>query len=285
MPVGKITLGRNVPCPNRKKGGCIFCAPDSFRPYYLSENDPLSVQIKKGKQFLKSRNFKRYFAYFQQETTTASPCQEIMADFTQALVDSACIGLIVSTRPDYLEDRVLDELAALAQRSSPPKEIILELGLQSAHDRTLKLINRNHSYNDFVRAADRVNRHDFLQLGAHVILGLPGEDLADMQHTIAEIGVHGVQHLKIHHLQVIKDTQLQVMYEQGAVKTFTVTQYIKLLGNLLNGVPEDVVIHRLWSISGPDLLIAPRWGMTNHKLSALIRDVMAEEGCWQGKHL
>jgi radical SAM protein (TIGR01212 family) len=284
-PVGKIALGRNVPCPNRMKGGCIFCAPESFRPYYLSENDPLSVQIQKGKKFLKSRKFKYYFAYFQQETSTAGSYQEIMADFSYAVEDSACVGLIISTRPDYLAERLLDELDRLAQKSPKPLEIIIELGLQSAHDKTLRAINRNHTYEDFVMAADRVKGHDSLQLGAHLILGLPGEDFADMQHTVAEIGKLGVQHLKIHHLQVIKGTQLQVMYEQGAIKTFTAQQYMQLLVNLLNYVAESVVLHRLWSISDPHLLLAPRWGMNNHKLSALIRDVMEAEGCWQGKHL
>ncbi len=281
--VGKIALDRGVPCPNRKKGGCVFCGPRSFRPYYLKEGEALQAQIEKGKRFLEKRKFTYYFAYFQQETTTAASCDDLLKDFSMVLVDPLCIGIIISTRPDYLEDRLLDELNTMAGEGARPKEVILELGLQSSHDSSLTLLNRNHTCADFMQAVGRVKARKFLQVGAHLILGIPGENFADLLHTVRSVSDAGVEHIKIHHLQVIKGTELEKMYGQRPFKTFDLHEYMDVVSRLLMSLPSNVVVHRLWSMSEADIIVAPVWDLNNFEIGNLLRRVLSETGRRQGQ--
>lgn len=280
--VGKIALSLNDICPNRLKGGCVFCAPVSFRPFYLREDDALDEQLRRGKIFLSGRKFRKYFVYFQQETSTSGPVDIFLQHLRGLLAEAHCVGAIISTRPDYISDQLLRELNLLAGQKGMGKEIILEIGLQSANNRTLTFLNRNHTYEQFVESAHRVSAHSFLQLGAHVILGIPGESLSDMRKTIAAVKELRVKHLKIHHLQVIKGAKLDEMYRAAPFETFSVNEYMELLSGLLKLVPKEVVIHRLWSTSDSEVLVAPRWGMNNHALSNLVREVMLKNDCAQG---
>ena len=140
--VGKIPLDLGMVCPNRSKGGCIFCRSASFTPGYLNKNDNISSQILRGKEKLLKNRFSKYFAYFQQETTTALPTDELMEVFQSVLKDEECVGLILSTRPDHVEQQLLNELAELV--TSLEKECLFELGLQSVHSSSLDFLNRNH---------------------------------------------------------------------------------------------------------------------------------------------
>ena len=282
-PVGKIALDRGVPCPNRQAGGCVFCAPRSFRPYYLNQGEELHEQIRKGKKFLKRKKCTYYFAYFQQETTTAAPCDELLNDFRAVLSDPLCIGIIISTRPDYLEDRLLDELNGMAGDLLRPKEIILELGLQSGHDRSLTFLNRNHTCADFIQAVDRVKARKYLQVGVHLILGIPEEDYADMLHTVHLVCEAGVEHLKIHHLQVIKGTELEKMYQKRPFPVFDVDAYVDLVSRLLMSVPKSVIVHRLWSLSEKGIIVAPCWDLSTFEMAELLMKELCETGRRQGK--
>ncbi len=279
--VGKIALSLGLVCPNRRLGGCVYCAPASFTPYYLDGGDSIAKQLVKGWQHLNSRKFRRYFAYFQQETSTAGPLAELAAAFAEAAAGPDCVGLIISTRPDCLADGILEELAALALEQG--REVLIELGLQSAHDRTLRLINRNHGFQDFACAAQRVKAAG-LALGVHLILGLPGEDFQDMLATVRQVAGLGVDAIKFHHLQIIKGTTLERMYEDGPFKVYGPRDYLTVLARLLAHVPAEVVVHRLWSSSDPKLLVQPNWGgLGAHQLQAMLTEIMAREDLCQGK--
>lgn len=282
QPVGKISLSLGRVCPNRRLGGCVYCAPVSFTPYYLDGKDSIAGQLAKGRRHLTLRKFRYYFAYFQQETSTIGPLAELAAAFREAASGADCVGLIISTRPDCLSDAILQELAAIASERQG-REILIELGLQSVHEQTLRRINRNHSAQDFVDAAQRIKAAG-LALGAHLILGLPGEGFQEMQATVQEVSRLGVDALKFHHLQIIQNTPLARMYQETPFAVYGAYDYLTILARLLAYVPAEVVLHRLWSSSDREILLQPVWGgLRAQQLHEMLAEIMQREELWQGK--
>ncbi len=279
--VGKITLDAGQICPNRARGGCIYCSAESFTPYYLNRDDSIAEQLRKGKEFVRQRGYKKYFSYFQQETTTAVPLDRLGPMLREAAAGEDCLGMIVSTRPDYLDD---DFLAALEARISSDKEVLLELGLQSAHDSTLKFLNRNHTYSDFEEAALKVKKHSALSLGVHLILGLPGESYDDMLATVERVCSLGCDYIKFHHLVVNRGTPLAAMHREGEIKLFTFAEYLAILAPLIGHIPRDVVLHRFWSTSHPTIELAPCWNLRSYELNNMLLKTMKERNLWQGKY-
>ena len=273
-PVGKIPLDVGVECPNRRRGGCIFCRPAGFTPLYLNRDDAISTQLAKGKKDLARRKFRLFLGYFQQETVTALPMEQLRPIMKQVLGEDACVGLILSTRPDYIDAQIVASLDELGLSSG--KEILVELGLQSVHDKSLRLLNRNHTYNDYRRAAELIGQAPHLQLGVHLIFGIPGESSEEMLASVKRVCAGGVDALKFHHLQVVRDTELHRMYQEGEVKVLGVTEYMRLLVRILALVPREVVIHRLWSTCHPDILIAPKWDLQAFELNELLRSHLAQ---------
>ena len=279
--VGKIPLDAGVACPNRARGGCIFCRPAGFTPSCLRGGDDLARQVAAGKAMLLRGRFREYFAYFQQESCTAMPAGRLLALLREVLKDPGCVGLILSTRPDCIEDSLLAPLAELVRQSG--KECLFELGLQSMHERSLTSLNRNHGFADFCEAAERIKAAGGFELSAHLIFGIPGESEADMLATLATVCRLGVTHLKLHHLQVIRDTPLHELHRSGKVPLFSREGYLEFLLRALPMIPEDVTIHRLWATSHPGLLVAPRWDVLTVQLGRELRERMAELGLWQGQ--
>jgi hypothetical protein len=278
--VGKIPLDLGITCPNRSKGGCIYCRPASFTPFSLRTTDPLDEQIRRGKKYLLRNRFTRYFGYFQQETATAMTTAQLLPILAQVLEDPDCVGLILSTRPDAIAADLPAALAHLVDQSG--KECLIELGLQSIHPASLQLLNRQHSYADFLGAVRRIQAVGNLQMGVHLILGIPGESETDMLQTVQAVCTLGIQALKVHHLQVIRDTPLHALYEQGRVAVFSREGYLELLLRLLPHIPVEITLHRLWSTSHPDLLVAPRWQSLTGALSKDLHRLMTERDIWQG---
>ncbi len=279
--VGKIPLDTGISCPNRQLGGCTYCRADSFTPSYLNKNDSITVQLHQGKKHLLRDRFHLYFGYFQQETSTALPHDQLIPMLKGVLADQDCVGVIISTRPDCFDQVMLEQLAYLAQQTG--KEFLLEIGLQSIHEKSLQLLNRNHSVADSINAVKRVKKINGLQVGVHLILGIPGESEEDMRTTLREVGNIGVHALKLHHLQIIRDTPLHAQHLEENIPVFTAEGYLELLIRLIPEIPKQIVIHRLWSASHPDILVAPRWDMFAGNLSALLQERMAEKNVCQGK--
>jgi uncharacterized protein len=279
--LGKIPLDLGLPCPNRARGGCLYCRPASFTPFSLRATDTLAEQIRRGKEHLLKGRFNNYLAYFQQETTTALATVQLIPLLAQVLADPDCRGLILSTRPDHI---AADLPAALGQliRSSG-KTCLIELGLQSTHDRSLRLLNRNHSFTDCVDAVRRLHAEDGLEIGVHLILGIPGESEAEMLTTVQTVCKLPIQALKLHHLQVIESTPLALLHDQSPVPLFTQEAYLELLLLLLPHIPPRITVHRLWSTAHPQLLIAPKWGCLSADLSRKLHEMMKERGLRQGQ--
>jgi hypothetical protein len=187
------------------------------------------------------------------------------------------VGLSIGTRPDCLPDDVLSLLETHAVR----KEVWLELGLQSASDKTLRIINRGHSAADFARAVKKARKKQMKVL-AHVILGLPGEKEADILNTaefISELGVDGV---KIHSLYISRDTALARMFERGEYVCTPLEEFVRLAVHFLEIIPPDMVIHRLTGDPHPETLVAPEWSLNKQQTLNLIRKRLKDLDTWQG---
>jgi radical SAM protein (TIGR01212 family) len=282
--VGKIALDAGVVCPNRSRGGCIYCAPENFTPYYLEKGDTVAMQLQKGRTFLAHRGFKKYFAYFQQETTTALVASELLPQLAIPFSDPDCIGLIISTRPDYVQDELLTGLSGFRERYD--REVLIEVGLQSARDVTLRFLNRNHTFADFEDVIGRLRSCQGIELGVHLILGLPGEGFPEMLATINAVRRLDIDYLKFHHLQVIRGTRLAEIFMAEPFTVYDQHRYLTLLAELLGHVPSRVVIHRLWSTADPRLLIAPQWGApAPARLHNDLLAIMKEKSLCQGSYL
>lgn len=278
--VGKVPLDLGVRCPNRRFGGCVYCRPAAYTPSCLQAGDALMVQLERGRKHLVAGRFGSYFAYLQQETSTALPPAELLPILSTLLIAEDCRGLILSTRPDYLPQELLIELAALVADSG--KECLVELGLQSVHERSLSLLNRRHGYGSFVDAVVRIKEAGFLRVGAHLLFGIPGETEEDMVQSVTEVCALGVDALKLHHLQVLLDTPLADWWAEGKVHPFGREAYLELLLAILPRIPENVVLHRLWAASHPADLLAPKWNCHAATLAAELRQRLAQAGLRQG---
>ncbi|MEE9518139.1 MAG: TIGR01212 family radical SAM protein [Candidatus Adiutricales bacterium] len=279
--VAKISLDAGLTCPNRdgtlSLGGCIFCDGKGSGSGAGQAGLSLVEQLETGLDRMKGRADK-FMAYFQSYTNTYAPPEKLKRMWDQALAPDEIIGLAVGTRPDCLPDDVLDILEAYAR----DYEIWLELGLQSASDRTLALINRGHTADDFSRAVARA-RGRGIKILAHVILGLPGEGKKEVAATakfLANLEISGV---KIHSLYVPGSTELEVMYKRGDFKCLDQDEFVDLAVNFLELIPKEVVIHRLTGDPDPKTLVAPEWSLNKHRTISLIRNRMSDLNTWQGR--
>ena len=282
--VDKISLSLGMECPNRSKGSCIYCSPVGFTPYYLNPEDSIKEQLKNGKGFLKEKKSILYFAYFQQETTTASSKDILMKSMELPLNDPDCIGIIISTRPDYIEIEFL-EIIQKFKNEKPEKKFLIELGLQSSNNATLKYLNRNHSYMDYINAMEMIKIFPFIRRGVHMILGIPGEDFSTYQQTLVDVIKSEINYIKLHHLQVIKGTPLAEIYNNKSFELLEFKKYISILCRIITHIPENVIIHRLWSNCPRELLIGPKWNKRSYEIKEELKKAMNAKNLWQGKNI
>lgn len=279
--VGKIPLDLGMVCPNRRFGGCLYCRPAAFTPASLRPGDSLDEQVRRGKALLLAGRYRQYFAYLQQETPTAQPTARLIDRLRPLLADPDCLGLIIATRPDAVAPDLPPALAELTLTGG--RRCLIELGLQSIHEHSLRRLNRNHSLDDFLAASSRILAVGGLELGVHLILGIPGESEADMAASLERVCRLGISALKLHHLQVLADTPLYMDYRKGQVRVFSLAEYLELLTRLLPLIPAHITLHRLWATAHPDALVAPEWNCLSGELSRRLQALMAERGLFQGQ--
>lgn len=257
--VYKVTLDAGFSCPNRdgsiSSGGCIFCdASGSFSQAH-SNLLPVEKQLQTGIERLKSRfGAEKFISYFQAYTNTYAPADRLKSLYDRAISHPDVVGLSIGTRPDCVDDEKLDLIASYRERYL----VWLEYGLQSVHNKTLRLINRGHSFEDFAKAVNMTKKRS-INTCAHVIIGLPGETRTDMietAKTLAEMRIDGV---KIHLLCVLKGTQLENLYNKGEIRLLEPDEYVNIVCDFLELLPETTTIHRLAGNGLKSLLIAPKW--------------------------
>jgi len=286
-PIRKLPLHTQLGCPHREKqigqnGGCIYCYNPGFSSLVETMPD-IRQQFVQGIQNARAQGFEgKFLAYFQTDTNTYGD-PALLASYWKNIEDypDDIVGLAIGTRPDCLSTDIFELLQAIGEKYM----VWLELGLQSANDQTLTLINRGHDFACFENAISDCRAYDKILTCAHIILGLPGENVEDMRYTIQELNrlkVHGV---KIHHLQVVKNTVLADWFHAGRVNVFSEMEYLELLLQLLPLLSPEIVVHRLIGDIRSDLLIAPRWTIPKTQIIQLLEQRLKDEGIYQGMKL
>ena len=286
MKVQKLSVNAGFTCPNRDgttgRGGCTYCNNQTFNPAYCDTGKTVSQQLEDGKQFF-SRKYPKmqYLAYFQAYTNTYSELENLKRIYEEALSVENVVGLVIGTRPDCMPDNLLDYLANLNRQTF----ILVEYGIESTNDETLRRINRGH---DFACTKDAVRRtaERGILTGGHVILGLPGEERQELISQAAQISSLPLTTLKMHQLQLIRGTRMAHEYAQHPefFRIFAVDEYIDLAIDYMEHLRPDLVLERFVSQSPKNLLIAPDWGLKNHEFTAKVKKRMEQRDAWQGKH-
>ncbi|MFP4453052.1 MAG: TIGR01212 family radical SAM protein [Desulfobacterales bacterium] len=257
--VQKITLDAQLGCPNRdgtiSSAGCIYCNVKGSGTGAHALGKSIEQQVAEAKQALFRRyKAKKFIAYFQSYTNTYAPASKLKDLYERALSFDGMAGLSVGTRPDCVDDEKLDLLAGYKDRYL----VWVEYGLQSAHDDTLRRINRGHDFAAFENAV-QASRQREINVCAHVILGLPGETDRQMMKTAETLSAMDINGVKIHLLYVVKDTALERLYRQGGYTCLSQEQYVDLVCGFLARLRKDIVIQRLTGDPHPGELVAPHW--------------------------
>ena len=282
--VQKIAIDAGFACPNRDGtkgvGGCIYCNNQSFNPAYCQTKISVAEQIARGKEFF-ARKYPemKYLAYFQAYTNTYAQLSTLKELYEEALRQSDVLGIIIATRPDCMPDELLAYLSELSKTHF----VMVEYGVETSHDATLKLINRGHTWADVEDTVTRTAEAGVL-CGAHLILGLPGEDMEHFIATAKRISALPLHTVKMHQLQVIRGTRLAKMWADGEVvlKDWSADEYIDVCIEVLKHLRSDLAVERFVSQSPADLLICPRWGLKNYEFTNRLNNKIKAQRIRQG---
>lgn len=285
VKVYKVTLDAGFTCPNRdgtiSDEGCIFCdGGGSFSQLYpndISVKSQLDCGIKLSKEKYKAQKF---LAYFQAFTNTYKPVNELKSIYDQALDHDDVIGLNIGTRPDCVDDEKLDLIGDYAKNYY----VWLEYGVQSIHEKSLKFINRGHSFQTFVHALKETQKRN-INVCAHVILGLPNETRKDMLETAKVLGDLGVNGVKVHLLCVLNNTRLVKLYYQGKIPVMEEAEYVETVCDFLELLPPHVTIHRLAGNGLKPNMLAPGWLSKKFMVLNEIDDLLKQRNSFQGSKL
>lgn len=281
--VQKISVDAGFSCPNRdgriSYGGCTFCDNRTFCPSYCRKEKSVREQLKDGKVFF-GRKYPdmKYLAYFQSFTNTYGSLDNLRRVYEEALGEEDVVGLVIGTRPDAVNDALLDYLERLASQTF----LIVEYGIESANDDTLRRINRGHTFECSRVAIEKTHGRGILT-GGHVIIGLPGEDEKETIRQAPIISSLNLDILKIHQMQIIKGTVLAMEYEREPFHLYTPDEYISVVASYVERLRADIVLERFVSQSPSYMLLAPHWGLKNHEFTDKLVNHMKKVGAFQGK--
>ena len=285
--VQKISLDTGFTCPNRDGtkglGGCTYCNNNSFNPNYCKPEKSISQQLDLGIEHFSSKNkTKKFLAYFQAYTNTYADIELVKELYLEALDHPDVVGLVIGTRPDCISDGLLSFLAKLAKTYF----VSLEFGIESTLNKTLESVNRCHTYEETVRAYE-LSKDRGIYLGAHIILGLPGESRKEIINHAAAVSKLPIHSLKLHHLQIIKHTVMAAEFKKNPNKfhLFELEEYLDLVTDFISKLRPDIIIERFISEAPAQLLLAPKWGgLKNFEVVAMIDKRLLEKQLWQGKY-
>jgi len=282
--VQKISLDAGMNCPNRdgtlSTKGCIFCdARGSGTGAFSERNLSIEAQIEQARRFYRKRyGAKMFIAYFQSFTNTYAPLHRLKGLYDRALAYPDMVGLAVGTRPDCIDRDILSLLGSYGS----DRMVWIEYGLQSAHDATLRRINRGHNRAAFENAVMLAHEQG-LNICAHVILGLPGEDRDMMMDTARYISGLPIRAVKIHLLYVVRGTPLADLYESGRFRCLEPEAYAELAVDFLERISPEVVVQRITGDPAPRELLAPAWALEKSRNLARIRETFEKRDALQGR--
>ncbi|MDR2497593.1 MAG: TIGR01212 family radical SAM protein [Tannerellaceae bacterium] len=282
--VQKLSINGGRSCPNRDgslgRGGCTYCNNAAFSPAYCLEGASVEEQIAEGIRFFAYKYpDMRYLAYFQSYTGTYGDAEQLAAVFEEALRHPRIAGLIIGTRPDCMPDLLLKDLAEMARRGF----VMIEYGVESTVDESLARINRGHSFGCSAEAIRRTHACG-IAVGAHLIIGLPGESREQILGHADRLSELPLTSLKMHQLQIVRHTQMAAEWEASPerFRLYSPEEYIELAIDFLERLNPAIAVERFVSQSPAGLLLAPSWGLKNHEITARIVRRMHERGAVQG---
>ncbi|MBO6025712.1 MAG: TIGR01212 family radical SAM protein [Bacteroidales bacterium] len=285
--VQKISIDAGFSCPNRdgkiSTGGCTFCSNAAFNPSYCQPEKTIRQQIEEGIEFHKRRYRRaiKYLAYFQPYSNTYKPLDDLKNIYSQALEVPEIAGIVIGTRPDLIDEPLLHHLNEIQQTHY----VMLEYGVESVYDETLKRVNRGHDYAKAEQAI-RLTAQCGIPCGAHFIFGLPGETKAMMLNAADIISQLPLTTVKFHQLQIFKDTKMAEEYSQHpeAFHLFDLEEYIDFVIDFTEKLNPNIVIERFAGEVPPRFLVSEPWMKLRYdEVLNRIEKRMEERGTWQGR--
>ena len=280
--VCKVSLNANFTCPNIDGkvgyGGCIYCSKLGSGDYAGNPNESLIEQFEKGKEVMQRKwpNAK-FIAYFQANTNTYAPIERLKECFEPFIERDDCIGLSIATRSDSITDECLDYLEDISKRTY----LIIELGLQTIHEKTSKLINRCSTLDNFDKMVKKLKQRN-INIVAHIINGLPYETEEMMIETVKHLNDLNIDGIKIHMLGILKDTPLEKYYQNNKFHILTKEEYVNIVVKQLEYLSEEIVIHRLTEDPNPNDIIEPTWLTKKFTILNEIDKIMSTKNLYQG---
>mgnify|MGYP005767902293 FL=1 len=303
----KICIDGGFTCPNRDGtkgyGGCIFCSENGSGEHIkfikcsngqnfchntaltnsassIADNNTfnsISAQVKNHFKSYKAERANKFIAYFQNFTNTYDTLENLKRKYDAALIDNRIVGLSVATRPDCIDENIAELLKSYADKYY----VSVELGLQTANEKTGKIINRRYTNADFTTAVTILNKYN-IDVISHIMVGLPNETEKDIQNTVNFLNKHNIQGIKIHSCYIVKNTRLAEMYDEGKYTPLKLDDYLNSCAYILTHISPDVVIHRVSGDAPKDLLVAPDWNLHKKWIINGLDKLLRERDLWQG---
>ena len=279
----KVSLDGGFTCPNRdgkvSKGGCIFCSENGSGDFTATKLKSIHAQIEEQIDLV-SKKYKgdKYIAYFQNFTNTYAEVSYLRKIYEEALSHEKIVGLAIATRPDCLEDDVLELLAELNKKTF----LWVELGLQTLNDYVAKYFNRAYETEIYKEASEKLNRLS-IKFVTHIIIGLPKEENDDYLKTAIFAQNCGTWGIKLHLMYVVKNTPLEKLYLNGDLKVNTKEEYVEKVVNVLENISSEIVVHRLTGDGDRETLVAPLWSIKKIDVLNSIHKELKRRNTYQGK--
>lgn len=280
--VYKIAVDGGFTCPNRDgkihTSGCIFCSSSGSGDFAAHRDLDMSAKVTKGKQLLAHKtNACKFIVYFQAYTNTYDSVENLRVIYESALIDDSIVGISIGTRPDCLSPEIIELLCELNTKT----DIYIELGLQSIHQKSERLIRRGYPLSTYDQSVVLLNQAG-IPIITHMIIGLPGESIADIKETLNYICSSPIQGIKLQLLHILTDTDLYSMYQEKPFKIFTEGEYINLVIELIESIDPSIVIHRITGDGPKDLLFEPKWSLNKRHVLNSISKKFKELDTYQG---
>lgn len=276
--LGKICIDGGFDCPNRDgrcgTGGCIYCG-ERGAGEHIDPTKSIKDQVLAGLADAEGEDM--FVAYFQNFTNTYAPISVLRERYDAAITDKRIRVLAIGTRPDCIDEEIAELIASYKQRV----DVWVELGLQTANDRTAEIINRGYYRDTFGKAMDILKKYG-IPVVVHLIVGLPGEGIEEIRQTVEYINGFDLFGVKIHSIYVMRGTQLEKMYNRGEYTPPSIEEYTEAAVYILTHIDPEITVHRLTGDCPRDMLVAPDWNRSKNEIISSIVAKMQREGLYQG---
>lgn len=278
----KICIDGGFTCPNRDGtksfDGCIFCSEKGSGEHIKIANN-ISQQVKNYFNSYKAERANKFIVYFQNFTNTYDSIENLKAKYNAALIDDRIVGISIATRPDCINEEIVNLLKSYSDKYY----VSVELGLQTANEKIGKLINRCYTNINFTNAVNLLNKYS-IDIVTHIMIGLPTESEQDIRDTVNFLNKHNIQGLKIHSCYIVKNTKLEELYNADLYTPLELDYYLNSCAYVLTHINPNIIIHRVSGDAPKDLLVAPQWNLHKKWIINGLDKLLKERDLWQGMY-